>query len=114
MRRRAILSAAWVRTAARLLRPRGSLTLIWRADGFADVLAALAPALRRSDRAAGTSASPEEPAIRVIVNAVEGQPRAAAVLPGLVLNDAAGRPTVQAEAILRDGTALPMQTERTA
>ena len=35
---------AWVKTAARLLRPRGTLTLIWRADGLADVLAALAPA----------------------------------------------------------------------
>ena len=36
--------AAWTRTAARLLRPRGTLCLIWRADGLGDVLAALAPA----------------------------------------------------------------------
>ena len=35
--------AAWVKTAVRLLRPRGSLTLIWRADGLGDVLAVLAP-----------------------------------------------------------------------
>src|SRR5262249_4975580 len=33
--------ALWVKAAARLLRPRGILTLIWRADGLADVLAAL-------------------------------------------------------------------------
>ena len=38
------LLVPWVKTAARLLRPRGTLTLIWRADGLADVLAALAPA----------------------------------------------------------------------
>src|SRR6266487_304822 len=29
--------AAWVKTAARLLRPHGTLTLIWRADGLAEV-----------------------------------------------------------------------------
>ena len=34
----------WAKTAARLLHPRGSLTLIWRADGLADVLDALTPA----------------------------------------------------------------------
>src|SRR5215475_227210 len=34
--------AAWVKTAARLLRPRGTLSLIWRADGLPEVLAALA------------------------------------------------------------------------
>src|SRR6185295_14148243 len=35
------LLATWVKTAARLLRPRGTLTLIWRADGLAEVLAAI-------------------------------------------------------------------------
>ena len=40
---RAVLTP-WIKTAARLLRARGTLTLIWRADGLADVLAALAPA----------------------------------------------------------------------
>ncbi|MGZ3295536.1 MAG: methyltransferase, partial [Xanthobacteraceae bacterium] len=33
--------AEWVRTGARLLRPGGPLTLIWRADGLADVVRAL-------------------------------------------------------------------------
>src|SRR5215468_2280356 len=36
--------AVWIKTAARLLRPRGTLTMIWRADGLAEVLQALAPA----------------------------------------------------------------------
>ena len=36
--------AVWIKTAARLLRPRGTLTMIWRADGLAEVLRALAPA----------------------------------------------------------------------
>ena len=34
--------AVWLSTAARLLRPSGAVTLIWRADGLGDVLAALA------------------------------------------------------------------------
>src|SRR4051794_26779328 len=34
----ATLLRAWTSTAARLLRPRGTLSLIWRADGLADVL----------------------------------------------------------------------------
>jgi tRNA1(Val) A37 N6-methylase TrmN6 len=33
--------AAWIKTAARLLRPGGTLTVIWRADGLAAVLKAL-------------------------------------------------------------------------
>src|SRR5262249_56000234 len=36
--------AAWVTTAAWMLKPRGTLTLIWRADGLLDVLPALAKA----------------------------------------------------------------------
>jgi len=34
------------------------------------------------------------------------------VLPGLVLNDAAGRPTQAAEAILRYGASLPLAVAR--
>ena len=55
MRRRGRVLAAWVKTAARLLRPRGTLTLIWRADGLADVLAALGAGLRRGRGDAGAS-----------------------------------------------------------
>ena len=42
----------WVRTAARLLRPDGVLTLIWRADGLGDVLSALGDEFRCDCRAA--------------------------------------------------------------
>ena len=38
------LLVPWIKAAARLVRARGTLTLIWRADGLADVLAALVPA----------------------------------------------------------------------
>jgi tRNA1(Val) A37 N6-methylase TrmN6 len=102
--------AAWVRSAARLLRPRATLTLIWRADGLADVLSALAPAF------GGIAVRPIHPrpdaaAIRIIVNAIKANRGPLTVLPGLVLNDGAGRPTQEAEAVLRDGATL--ETGRT-
>ena len=99
------LLAPWVKTASRLLRARGTLTLIWRADGLSDVLAALAPAF---GALAVTPVHPvaDKPAIRVLVTAVKGSRAALALLPPLVLADASARPTAAAEAVLRDGVAL--------
>jgi len=85
----------WVRTAFRLLRPSGALTLIWRADGAADVFAAILPHFGAT-------------AIRVLVRAVKASRAPTTVLPGLLLADARGKPTEEAEAILRGGAALPM------
>src|SRR6476619_369712 len=99
--------AAWIKTAARLLRPGGTLTLIWRADGLAAVLKAL-------DAAFGAvtvfpiHSRAGEPAIRVLVRAAKSSRVPLALLPGLVLNDSAGVPTAQAEAVLRGGAVLPL------
>jgi tRNA1(Val) A37 N6-methylase TrmN6 len=95
----------WVKTAARLLRARGTLTLIWRADGLANVMTALelgfgAIAIRP------LHPRPDAPAIRVIVRAVKASRAPLALLPGLVLSDEAGRPTPAAAAVLRGGGAL--------
>jgi tRNA1(Val) A37 N6-methylase TrmN6 len=101
------LLEVWTRTAARLLRPRGTLTLIWRADGLAGVLDALA-------RGFGAAVvlpvhpRPGEPAIRVLVRATKGGRAPLALFPGLVLNDARGKPTAEAEAVLRGGAPLPL------
>lgn len=98
---------AWTRSAARLLRPRGTLTLIWRADGLGDVLAALAPAFGAIALLA-IHPKPEAPAIRVLIRAAKGSRAPLKILPGLTLNDEAGRPTPDAEAVLRAGAALPL------
>ncbi len=99
------LLARWVATAAWLLGPQGELTLIWRADGLADVFEALScdfgsiavlPVLPR----------PEAPAIRVLVRAVKGGRAKPVTVPGLILNDAQGQPTAAAEAVLRGGDTL--------
>jgi tRNA1(Val) A37 N6-methylase TrmN6 len=102
--------AVWVGTARRLLRPRGVLTLIWRADGLAEVLAALAEGFG-AVAILPVHPHPDGAAIRVLVGATKGSQAGLTVLPGLMLNDAAGRPTARAEAILREGAALPLGAE---
>ena len=97
----------WTTSAARLLRPRGTLSLIWRADGLGDVLEALKP-----DFGATTVlpiyAKPAESAIRVLVRATKASRGPLRLLPGLVLHDQVGRATAAADAILRAGEALPL------
>jgi tRNA1(Val) A37 N6-methylase TrmN6 len=101
------LLAGWIETAARLLHSAGTLTLIWRADGLADVLAAL------DGRFGGVVVMPVhgragQPAIRVLVRASKGGRAPLQLLPGMLLNDGAGRPTAEAEAVLREAKALPI------
>ena len=97
----------WLRTAARLLRADGVVTLVWRADGLADVLAALA-----KDFGAITvlpvHPKPRAAAIRVLVRAIKGSRGPLALLPGFLLADADSKPTAAAEAVLRKGEALSL------
>lgn len=97
----------WLRTAVRLLRPSGTVTLIWRADGLGEVLAALA-----ADYGAITilpvHPKPGTAAIRVLVRAAKNRGGPLTLLPGFILADAAGKPTAQAETVLRDGAALTL------
>lgn len=97
----------WIATAGFLLKPRGVLTLIWRADALGDVLAALkaefgAVAVLLILPRAGA------PAIRVLVRAERGGAGAMRDYPALVLNDAGGKPSAAAEAVLRNGETLGM------
>lgn len=102
----------WVGTAARLLRDGGLLTLIWRADGLADVLAALGGSFGAL-AVMPVYPKPGAPAIRVLVRAQKGGPASSTTLPGLALNDVNGTdvngtPSAAAEAVLRRGEALPL------
>jgi tRNA1(Val) A37 N6-methylase TrmN6 len=100
------LLPVWIGAAARLLSARGVLTLIWRADGLADVLAALG-------RAFGGLAvmpvhpKPGAPAIRILVRAAKQSRAPLTIYPGLILNDADGSPAPLADAVLRGKMALP-------
>jgi tRNA1(Val) A37 N6-methylase TrmN6 len=97
----------WVDAAARQLRPQGNLTLIWRADGLADVLAAL------TDKFGAIAILPIHPkpgaaAIRVLVSAIKGSKGPLVLLPELILAETSNKPSAQAEAVLHDGAALDL------
>jgi tRNA1(Val) A37 N6-methylase TrmN6 len=97
----------WIKTAARLLRPGGTLTLIWRADGLAEVLAALDPAFG-AITLLPVHPRPGQGAIRILVRAAKASRAPLAMLPGLILNDDDGRPTAEAEAVMRAGQPLAL------
>jgi tRNA1(Val) A37 N6-methylase TrmN6 len=97
----------WLRTAAWLLGSGGVVTLIWRADALADVLTAL------EQDFGGISVlpiypKPAAPAIRVLARGVKASRAPLTLLPGLLLADADNKPTAQAEALLRENSALLM------
>jgi tRNA1(Val) A37 N6-methylase TrmN6 len=100
---------SWVHAARRILKSGGTLTLIWRADGIADVLAAL-------DRGFGGLAilpvhgDAKTPAIRVLVQAIKGGRAPAQILPALLLNDESGAPNKEVQEVLAGQRVLPLAT----
>lgn len=101
--------ANWIHAARRILKSGGVLTLIWRADGIAEVLAAL-------DRGFGSlvilpvHGEAGAPAIRVLVRAVKGGRAPAQILPGLMLNDESGLPNKEVREILAGNGTLLLAT----
>ena len=81
--------------------------MIWRADGLAEVLAAL-------DRGFGSLAilpvhgDPKKPAIRVLIRAIKGGKAPTRVEPALILNDEFARPNQKAQDILAGKGTLPL------
>ncbi|CAN5536333.1 methyltransferase [soil metagenome] len=98
---------SWVHAARRVLKSGGVLTLIWRADGLADVLAAL-------DRGFGSIAilpvhsDPAQPAIRIIVRAAKGGRAPLAVMPAIALRDADRCPDPYMEKVLAGEAVLSL------
>lgn len=91
---------SWVRAARRVLKPHGRLVMIHRADALPEILATLSTGF------GGIAIRPVYPkeglsAIRVIVSAIAQSKTPASLLPGLILHEADGRFTSQADAIHR-------------
>jgi tRNA1(Val) A37 N6-methylase TrmN6 len=97
----------WTHAARRVLKSGGVLTMIWRADGLTQVLAAL-------ERGFGSIGilpvhpGPQGAAIRVIVCAVKGGRAPMALHPGLVLQDPEGKDGEMAAAVLGGKAVLPL------
>ncbi|WP_026783680.1 tRNA1(Val) (adenine(37)-N6)-methyltransferase [Pleomorphomonas koreensis] len=96
----------WVRAAAALLKPSGTLTVIFRADELPRLLAAIGSRFG-SLGLLPIHAHAGEPAHRLILR---GRPQGRAplrILPSLVLHEADGRFRAEVDAVLR-GSALPV------
>lgn len=99
----------WVRFAAAIVRPGGTMTVVHKADALPLVLAAFG---RRFGAAAVLPLHPRpgRPASRVIVQGVKDSRTPLSLLPGLALHGAAGHGFAPAvEAVLRDGAPLPLR-----
>jgi tRNA1(Val) A37 N6-methylase TrmN6 len=97
----------WIHAARRILRSGGNLAMIWRADGIADVLAALGRGFG-SLMILPVHADAASPAIRVVVRATKGGRAPTRLLASLVLNDETNRPTPTARNILAGERPLPL------
>ncbi|TYO63078.1 methyltransferase [Bradyrhizobium hipponense] len=98
---------AWVHAARRILRSNGVLTLIWRADGIAEVLAALSRGFG-SLSILPVHGEAERPANRLLVRAIKGGRAPTRLLPGLMLNEESGVPKKEVTDILEGRAALPL------
>jgi len=98
---------SWIHASRRILKSGGVLAMIWRADGIAEVLAAL-------DRGFGSlaivpvHADATSPAIRLLVRAIKGGKAPTRVEPALILNDESARPNQKAQDILAGKGILPL------
>lgn len=98
---------SWIHASRRILKSGGVLAMIWRADGIAEVLAAL-------DHGFGSleilpvHADVTSPAIRVLVRAVKGGKAPTRIQAALILNDGSARPNRKVEAILAGKEILPL------
>ncbi len=97
----------WIHAARRILKSGGVLTMIWRADGLAELLAAL-------DRGFGSFAilpvhgDAASPAIRVLVRAIKGGKAPLRMHAALILNGETAMPNRQAQDVLEGKAVLPL------
>jgi len=95
----------WMRFAVNMLRPKGTLTLIYRADRLDQLMAAL---YRKVGEITVIPLWPKSgrPAKRVIVRARKGIASPLSMTAGMVLHEESGAYTKAADDILRRGAAL--------
>jgi tRNA1(Val) A37 N6-methylase TrmN6 len=99
--------STWVHAARRILKPKGMLTLIWRADGIAEVLSVL-------DHGFGSleilpvHGDTRAPANRILIRATKGGRAPTQIHAALMLNDESGVPNKGVLEILAGKAHLPL------
>lgn len=96
---------AWFRTAAAIIKPGGTLSVIYRTENLGDILACA------QGRFGGLEILPvhsrsSEPAKRIIVRGTRGSRAPMSIVPGLVLHEQDGEFTSYAEKIFKGETHL--------
>jgi tRNA1(Val) A37 N6-methylase TrmN6 len=98
---------SWVHASRRILKSGGVLSLIWRADGLAEVLAALERGFG-SLKILPVHGEAATPAIRVLIRAIKGGKAPAQIHAALLLNDESALPNKQVQEILAGKGVLPL------
>lgn len=101
--------AGWMKAAVKLLRPKGRLAVVHRADRLADLLAALRGRGVGELRIHPLWPKPGRSAGRVLLSARKGVRTPLELCPGLVLHCDDGSYTEAAERVLRCGEAFTAQ-----
>ncbi|SDI09125.1 tRNA1(Val) A37 N6-methylase TrmN6 [Bradyrhizobium lablabi] len=99
--------ASWIHAARRILKSKGVLTLIWRADGLAEVLSALDHGFG-SVEILPVHGDVRVPANRILVRAIKGGRAPTQIHPALMLNDESGLPNKRVQEILAGKAILPL------
>ncbi|MFG3598213.1 tRNA1(Val) (adenine(37)-N6)-methyltransferase [Bradyrhizobium sp. RDI18] len=97
----------WIHAARRILKSKGALTLIWRADGIGEVLSALDHGFG-SLQVLPVHGDARGPANRILVRATKGGRAPTQIHPALMLNDEQGQPHKGVQDILAGKGTLPL------
>lgn len=97
----------WVGFLTAMAKPRGTVTIVHRADALGELLALL------DGRFGGISVFPlfprkDEPAKRVLVQGIKGSRAPLRLLSGMALHEADGAYTLEADAVLRHMAAIEL------
>ncbi|MGB7285950.1 MAG: methyltransferase [Salaquimonas sp.] len=90
---------AWMRTAVAILKPGGTLVLVYRTEKIGEIYACC------QGRFGGQVVVPvhsrlEEPAKRILVKMTKGSRAPLSIMPGLVMHGSDGKPTTMADDLL--------------
>ncbi len=97
----------WIHAARRMLKSKGTLSLIWRADGIAEVLAALDHGFG-SLQILPVHGDQRRPANRILIRATKGGRAPTQLHSALLLNDESGVTNKGVQGILAGNGSLPL------